>query len=232
MWCTAGGYHCQRRFTSISRSQTKQIEDDDLGNEAFLADHMIPEQNKCLVDAGASVGLWTMFAAKKGRQVYSFEPSPKAYAVLKDRTKEYPNIHAYPYALGEKDSVGRIAIGAFSLSGSMDAEVHRLHKGGTIDIPVRSLDSLGISCVGVIKIDTEGYEIPILHGAKATIEKYRPRLIIEVHRGTGKAAATFDEELQRIQAILKELGYTWVQHNRQISMRDVQPHIVAYPKVR
>jgi FkbM family methyltransferase len=204
--------------------------DDDFGDEAFLVGYMIPEQGKCLVDVGAATGLWTLFVAKKGVQVYCFEPSPKSYTVLKRKTQAYSNVHAYPYALGDKDSIGRLGLAAFSLSGTMDAEIKGLHKGGTIDIPVRSLDSLGIVNIGIIKIDTEGYEIPILQGARATIEKDRPRLIVEVHRGTGKAAKTFAEELQRIEGILKAYGYTWVLHNRQISLRDIQPHLIAEPK--
>lgn len=206
--------------------------DDDLGDEAFLAKYMIPDSDKVLVDVGAATGIWTFFAAKKGREVYAFEPSPKSYSVLKRKAQAYPNVHAYPYALGDKDSVGRLGLAAFSLSGTMDAEIKGLHKGGTIDISVRSLDSLGIANVGIIKIDTEGYETPILLGAKTTIEKYRPRLIVEVHRGTGKAAKTFAEELQRVEAILKDYGYTWVVHNRQISLRDFQPHIIAEPKLK
>lgn len=204
--------------------------DDDFGDETFLAQYMIPEPDKCFVDVGAATGLWTLFVAKAGGLVYSFEPSPKSYVVLKRKTQAYPNVHAYPYALGDKDSIGRLGLAAFSLSGTMDAEIKGLHKGGTIDIPVRSLDSLGIANIGIIKIDTEGYETPILQGAKATIEKQRPLLIIEVHRGTGKAAKTFAEELQKIEGILKAYGYTWVLHNRQISLRDIQPHLIAEPK--
>lgn len=204
--------------------------DEDFGDEAFLANYMVPEEGKCLIDVGAATGLWTLYAAKKGRQVYAFEPSPKSFIILKSKTVAYPNVHASSYALGDKDSVGRLGLAAFSLSGTMDVEVKGLHKGGTIDITVRSLDSLAIVDVGVIKIDTEGYETPILHGAKETIAKYRPRLIVEVHRDSGKAAKTFVEELQRIEAILIAYGYTWIQHKRQISLRDFQPHLIAEPK--
>lgn len=205
---------------------------DDLGNEVFLAEYMIPEHDKCLVDVGASIGSWTMFVAKKGLQVYCFEPSPKSYVILKSRTQAYSNVHAYPFALGDKDNIGRLGLAAFSLGGAMDAEIKGLHKGGTIDVPVHTLDSLGISNIGVIKIDTEGYESLILQGAKATIVKDRPRVIIEVHKGTGKAAETFTEELQKIKGILEDFGYTWILHYRRIGLRDIQPFIIASPKPR
>jgi len=214
-------------FTGYGKENCEDI----VGYEAYIEKYMLPEEGKCLVDIGASVGEWTVFAAKAGRQVYAFEPSPKAYDVLRKRTQKYPNIHVYPYALGDKDGVGRLGLAALSLSGTMDVEIKGLHNGGTIDVPVRSLDSLNIPNIGIIKIDTEGYETPILRGAKETIEKNKPRLIIEVHRASGKAAETFPEELQRIRAILKDYGYTWELYSRRISLRDLQPHIVAEPKI-
>ena len=213
-----------RNFTKIDESTN------DLGDEAFLAKYIIPEHNKSFVDVGASVGGWTIFVAKMGVQIYSFEPSPKPFEILKRRTKGNSNVHLYPFALGDKDNVGRLGLAALSLGGAMDAEIKGLHKGGTIDVQVRTLDGLDIPNVGVIKIDTEGYESPILYGAKATIKKARPRLIIEVHKGTGKAAQTFAEELQKIKEILKDFGYTWVVRYRRIGLRDIQPFIIAEPE--
>lgn len=218
--------------SALYRYYTKPPTDeiDDMGNENFLSEYIIPELGKCLVDVGASIGGWTFFVAKKGREVYAFEPSPKAYEILKMRAKKHPAVHAYPYALGDKDDVGRIGLSAFGLGGTMDVEIDGLPGGGTIDITLRKLDSLCLPNVGVIKIDTEGYEVPILQGAKQTIQKYQPCLIIEVHKDTGQAAKTFSEELQRIKNMLKDLNYTWGIHYRAVSLRDQQPHLIANPK--
>ena len=84
--------------------------------------------------------------------------------------------------------------------------------------------------VGVIKIDTEGYETLILQGAKETIQKYKPRLVIEVHKKTGKAAQTFEEEKKRIGKILQSLGYSWTVYCRQISLHgEMQPFLIGEP---
>lgn len=111
----------------------------------------------------------------------------------------------------------------------MDEEIN-LPGGGTIDVPVRKLDSIPLPRVGVIKIDTEGYETPVLQGAKETIAKNKPRLIIEVHKGTGKAAKTFSEEQQRIKKVLSDLGYTWTVHYRPLGLHEMQPHLIANHK--
>ena len=204
---------------------------EDLADERFLSKYLVPENGKSLVDCGAGLGMWSLFVAEKGNRVYAFEPSPKAYRILVRRTKNYPNIQAFPYALGEKDAVGRLGLVAFSTVGTLDREVKNLHGGETIDIAIRSLDSLSLSEIGVIKIDTEGYEIPILLGAQKTIEREKPRLVIEVHKETGKAARTFKEELERITAVLGNFGYAWIDRYRYVGLHAVQPFVIAYPNV-
>jgi FkbM family methyltransferase len=201
----------------------------DLGNEKFLAEYIIPESDKCFVDVGASIGDWTFFVAKEGNEVYAFEPSPKAYGILRKKAQTYSNVKLYMYALGDKDVVGRLGLSAFTLSGTMDLEINDLPGGGTIDVPVHKLDSLQLPTVGVIKIDTEGYEIPILQGARKTIQKDKPRIIIEIHKATGKAAETYDEELRRIKIILDDFGYKWIVRHRLIRLSEHQPFVIGFP---
>ena len=201
----------------------------DFGDENFFIDYMTPERGKCLVDVGANIGMWTFFVGKKRLEVYAFEPMPKAFNILRERAKKFPTVHAYPYALGDENTVGRLGFAALSVTGTMDEEIN-LPGGGTVDVPVRKLDSIQLPKVGIVKIDTEGYETPILRGAKETIAKNKPRLIIEVHRGTGKAAKTFGEEQQRIEKILSDLGYRWTVHYRPLGLHEMQPHLIANPK--
>ncbi|MGO8807141.1 MAG: FkbM family methyltransferase [Candidatus Bathyarchaeia archaeon] len=202
---------------------------EDMGSENFLAPYMLPEPGKSFVDVGANVGCWAFYVAKRGFEVYAFEPGPKAFSQMKERSAKYPNLHPYPYALGDTDRIGRLGFAAFDKGGVVDQEIN-LPGGGTVNVAIRKLDSLSLPAVGVIKIDTEGYETPILQGAKETIQKYKPRLVIEVHKQTGKAAQTFEEEKHRIEKILESLGYTWTLHCRQISLHDeMQPFLIGKP---
>ena len=173
-------------------------------SEAFLAKYMVPQTDKSFIDIGADTGVWTLFVAKKNVVVHSFEPSPPAYKILKNKTHQYNNVHTYPFALSNKDGVGRLGLVKYSIDnmGVMDYEIKDNQIGETIEVATYRLDSFSFGDVGVIKIDTEGYETPILEGAALTISKSNPLLIIEVHHGIGKAAKTFEEEQQKIQQIL------------------------------
>jgi len=70
--------------------------------EKYLENYMIPKHNGCFVDIGANIGYWTLFVARKGIEVHAFEPSPQSYPILKRKVRKYPNVSAYPYALGEQ----------------------------------------------------------------------------------------------------------------------------------
>ena len=58
------------------------------------------KKNCIFVDVGSWIGPYTILAAKKGLQVYSFEPDPKAFKTLKknlslNKFKFYPKIYNY-----------------------------------------------------------------------------------------------------------------------------------------
>ena len=46
-----------------------------------------------------------------------------------------------------------------------------------------TLDSLDLSRLDLIKIDVEGMELEVLQGAKATLERFRPIIIVERAQG-------------------------------------------------
>ena len=50
----------------------------------------------------------------------------------------------------------------------------------TIDVDLKTIDSLALERVDFIKLDVEGMEEAVLEGAKITIKKLKPILFIEV----------------------------------------------------
>lgn len=175
---------------------------------------MVPKHDGCFVDVGANIGTWTFYMAKQKITVHAFEPSPRPYKTLKKRSKTFRNIRIYPYALGEKSHEAKIYIHKASGNNSL-IKRRRNFTGISVRIVVRTLDSFRLSNVGLIKIDTEGYEIPILLGARQTIWRYKPRFVVEVHR-------PHEEQIRKILEILKQLNYYWV-----IRYKGTKPHIIA-----
>lgn len=196
----------------------------DVYTEKYLEEYMCPRDGYCFVDVGASIGHWTIFVAKKGFEVHSFEPSPRPYSILKRRVRRYSNVHVYPIALGESQREATLMLfesfSPHSVVGSLADYAQMQKRGllGRVQIPVRTLDSFGFTNVGLIKIDTEGYEVPILLGAEQTIRECKPRLIIEVH-------PPFDVEKRRIIEILEDLNYHYIVRHKTGLI--CQPHIIG-----
>lgn len=63
--------------------------------------------------------------------------------------------------------------------------LHNRHKEDieTQNIEVTTVDSMNFKDVDIIKIDTEGYEFPVVLGAEQTILKYKPIVQVEIVEG-------------------------------------------------
>ena len=53
---------------------------------------------------------------------------------------------------------------------------------GTTRVEMRTLDSMALSPVHFIKIDTEAHEFEILKGANYTLQRESPIVFVEIHR--------------------------------------------------
>jgi len=69
-----------------------------------------------VVDAGANVGVFSIFAAIRhpDSTIYAFEPTPSTFEALKENTKYYPNIKVFNCGLGEKNEMSTIVTTAHS----------------------------------------------------------------------------------------------------------------------
>lgn len=121
-----------------------------------------------VIDVGAHVGLWSKSLVEFFDHVEAFEPVEDHRECFE---KNVSGANLYPYALSDKET--RLAMKVEGGS-SGDSYVH-----GAGNIEARTLDSFGFEDVGFIKIDCEGYELFVVRGAKETLLKNRPVLIVE-----------------------------------------------------
>jgi FkbM family methyltransferase len=149
-------------------------------------------ENGTFLDVGAHVGKYSVYLAKKGNSVYSFEPNPYARGLLRYNIRlNKVKAKVMPYALSDKRSMRKIYINENNVGHtSLEEKV-----GRPVSIRTVTMDSLALK-PDLIKIDVEGHELNVLKGAKNTLERYKPKLIIEVSK-----------DQARINAMLKKMGY-------------------------
>jgi|SRR5580700_6160577 FkbM family methyltransferase len=137
--------------------------------------------NSTVLDIGAHIGTHTLAMSKlvgpNGR-VIAFEPQPKIFRelFLNMQLNEADNVFFYPAAVG--DHKGTIELAPFVWDNEGGTS---LLGGGTGQfVPLITIDSLHLSNVSLMKIDVEMMENPVLDGAKRTIARCRPIIIIEI----------------------------------------------------
>lgn len=130
------------------------------------------------VDVGAWYGPWTYRLARRARSVVAIEPMPYLAELL---TRSVPdNVRVVPAAAS--DRVGETSIwtsadgrGIRGVSSLLRREVHSRQ----VAVRTVTIDSLGLTGVGFVKIDVDGHEVPVLHGARETLRRDRPALLVE-----------------------------------------------------
>ena len=183
--------------THLSRwiEEDKRLDADRAGL-AELVLKLIPE-GSTVVDAGASLGDHTALYATKAAAVHAFEPQPESFECLRQNCEGLPVLlhncglsdHAAMLAIAKSDNVGASLI----------------HEKGDVPVTVIPLDSLGLS-PALIKWDVEGHEVLALRGARLTILRCRPIMVMEVHQH-GLAAAGFT--IRDLWQELLWLEYPW-----------------------
>jgi FkbM family methyltransferase len=136
------------------------------------------------VDLGAHVGLFSRDFATRFEEVVAFEPNPKNRECLRLNTPA--NVIIQPYAVGRGTGSNRLFHVRLNSGGSLIVddptmefrEISHL-EGEYFDVDVRALDEYGYDGVGLIKLDIQGAEVNALIGAKETILRNRPVVIIE-----------------------------------------------------
>lgn len=131
------------------------------------------------VQAGGHVGLFPRQLSKYFSFVWTFEAIPQTADCLSLNLQHYPNVLVTNAALGEE--MGK-SIFAARRSGRS-----RMDSTGDIFVDRVTIDSLSLPRCDLIYLDIEGSELRALAGAKETIEKYRPVIVLEVLKGNEEA---------------------------------------------
>ena len=151
-------------------------------------------------DIGANIGLYTriMLTWFDARQVIAFEPMRDNFELLQANGalgNISDRVHAFPIALGDTEGDEPLQVDDMtsgtavlsSVSGG-EASVGRREFGLpplTEMVTVATLDRFiqreHLPPPNVMKIDTEGAEVKVLTGARETLRRHRPRLVIALH---------------------------------------------------
>lgn len=161
------------------------------------------------IDIGASYGWVTIPLARKFKNIHSFEVRDDVRSALAknienvlSNEKVDSSIHIHNFGLGDSDQ--KVSVAMNPKSGLSSIKDSSASKFPINQFEIKSLDSINIKKVDLIKIDVEGFEYNVLKGCQKTIKKYRPFLIVEMN--TGRSEIEFKNR-QKCLEFLFNFGY-------------------------
>ena len=170
--------------------------------EMALLERLVPNRAMAL-DIGANHGIYAYALSHLSPKVHCFEPLAECCRYILDHHAASITVHNTALA----DRAGELELHVPIIGG------HAVYTRASLDRPkgayearrveVRTLDSYGLTDVGFIKIDVEGLEAAVLHGAQRTLETCHPTMLVEIDR-----ARHTQSSFLGVHAFLQERGYT------------------------
>jgi FkbM family methyltransferase len=135
------------------------------------------KQWRTAVDVGAHVGLWTMQLAKRFKMVHAFEPM-EVFRECWKRNVTADGVMIHPVALGARDG---FAIMRYDPADSGGTHVESSDFASDFDgaVTMMRMDDLDLLDVDFVKIDCEGFEHHVIEGARETLLRWKPCVIVE-----------------------------------------------------
>ncbi len=176
-------------------------------NEMFIERPYTPDgifairNNDRILDIGANIGAFTVFAARQARQgcVHSVEPVAANFQILENnvRLNGLKNVRLLRAAVGS--GTGKLRIAAAGAASS----VVWVDKESTEEVDQIKLQSLieDMGSIDLLKMDCEGAEFDILMNASPEVLKRIPRIAMEYHN------VSADQTAQTLKSFLEAHGF-------------------------
>jgi FkbM family methyltransferase len=158
------------------------------------------------IDIGANEGIYAYAMSELGATVHAFEANP-AFA---DFATRMLGQRARVHQLALSNETGQASFfiplaedsSELHLAGNLKNSHSQFERQSVIKVEVRTLDSFGLTNVQLIKVDVEGSELEVLEGARATILRDHPALLLELLSGT------YEDPLAVTREVCEKYGYS------------------------
>ncbi|MBR1807182.1 MAG: FkbM family methyltransferase [Selenomonadaceae bacterium] len=142
----------------------------------YFLDGFTPSAGDIAIDGGAFDGATAESFAKCGAKVFAFEMDANNYQRCLARVGQKPNITLENLGLSDRESEENYL--PFGTASQKDPEGNRIGKFIDLDTYVARKN---LPRVDYIKLDIEGSELDMLHGATKTIARCKPKMAVSVY---------------------------------------------------
>jgi FkbM family methyltransferase len=175
---------------TLPRNERFRVKNIFVDREYEINRQFLPRTPITVVDIGANVGLFSLYMAmtQSLASIHCFEPAPASLELLRHNTVGLENIHIHPYGLTDRNGRALLSLHPRN-TGENKIITAPADSDRTIQVQVRdaaqAFDHLGLTYIDVLKIDTEGCEIPILKSLVPRLD-YIGIILLEYHSKTDR----------------------------------------------
>tara|TARA_B100000212_G_scaffold340019_1_gene319646 strand:- start:1011 stop:1766 length:756 start_codon:yes stop_codon:yes gene_type:complete len=149
------------------------------------------------IDVGVYRGVYSYEMSKYSEKVHSFEPNPIIFKYINKNLKKFiKNIHLYNFALSNQNKTINLKIPIRNSNSNKEifeeyyemgkATIHNennFENYENFEIQTKKIDEFSFdNKISFIKIDVEGHELEVIEGAKNTIKRDKPVLLVEIEK--------------------------------------------------
>ncbi len=171
-----------------------------------------PKDDSPIIDIGANIGIVSALLGREfpERTIHAFEPGPTTFEALGKNLalNGLERVVAHRVALADKPGTLVFDAPPKRRANAKIATAASLHP---VKVEATTLDAFiaeqGITAIGLLKIDVEGYETAVFRGAARMLEKRLPGVIfMEVCPPLARLAGFDPAEPARL---VEDAGYAW-----------------------
>jgi FkbM family methyltransferase len=163
--------------------------------------HCAIPKNALVVDVGANVGVFSLFASRVARLVYSLEPASANFHRLISNVSQVSKIIPLRLACAAQDGCGALDLSDDPIAFSLKTNTL---QGKQEMVEVISLSTLfdrhNISRCDFLKLDCEGSEFDIILGSERSVFEGITRIVLEYHDHLSEKFSHHDL-VQRLEAL-------------------------------
>jgi FkbM family methyltransferase len=186
-----------------------------INTDRFMDQIFEGEEDLTVLDIGGNIGLFSLFAQDRCKAIYPVEPTPGHFHILKELTKDYPQIHPLNYAASNEDTTIDFYINEENTTMNSLANEY----GTKVAVQTRTIrsiiDELGLDHVDLIKCDIEGSEmVALTETTVGAVKDIVDCWFIEVH--ATEKSTTSDEHYRLVTTNKKKLTDIFVGHGYEV----------------
>jgi FkbM family methyltransferase len=182
------------RFAGVPLSAPDRVAAWDISRQIADGEYsfpgLVPQKGEHVIDIGANIGVFALWASKKGASVTCYEPGPETFECLVLNAAGRPIKVMHAAVVGHSNPEGRVRLYLHEERSTRNTLLGREIGSGQeltshVDVPAISIEEVLADACDLLKVDCEGAEFDIFDGIDAAVLRQARRIILEFHRTAG-----------------------------------------------